>query len=76
MSGGRSLLVVKCLILKLIAPGIFLKHDQVERLRHIWTKSLTAPDRLDKTEIRFAKSAVPSNVDLMKQLHSKAAKQG
>ena len=39
-------------------------------------KSLTAEDRLDKTEIRFFMSAVPSNVDLMKQLDSKAAKQG
>ena len=33
MSGGRSLLVVKCLILKLIALCIFLNHDQVESLR-------------------------------------------
>ncbi len=39
-------------------------------------KSLTAHDRLDKTEIRLSKSAVPSNVDLIKQLDSKAAKQG
>ena len=39
-------------------------------------KSLTAQNRLDKTEIRLAKSAVPSNVDLIKQLDSKAAKQG
>ena len=39
-------------------------------------KSLTAQDRLDKAEIRLAKSAVASNVDLIKQLHSKAAKQG
>ena len=39
-------------------------------------KSLTAQDRLDKTEIRFFMSAVPSNVDLMKQLDSKTAKQG
>ena len=29
-------------------------------------KSLTAQDRLDKTEIRLAKSAVPSNVDFIK----------
>ena len=39
-------------------------------------KSLTAQDRLDKAEIRLAKSAVATNVDLIKQLHSKAAKQG
>ena len=39
-------------------------------------KSLTAQDRLDKTEIRHANSAVPSNVDLIKQLDSKATKQG
>ncbi|KAM6542486.1 hypothetical protein CsatB_006933 [Cannabis sativa] len=32
-------------------------------------------DRLDKAEIRFSKS-VPSNMDLIKQLDSKAAKQG
>ena len=39
-------------------------------------KSLTAQDRLDKTEIRHAKSAVPSNVDLIKQLDNNATKQG
>lgn len=33
-------------------------------------------DRLDKAEIRFSKSGVPSNMDLIKQLDSKAAKQG
>ena len=33
-------------------------------------------DRLDKTEIRLSKSAMPSNLDLIKQLDSKAAKQG
>ncbi|XP_024029392.1 PH, RCC1 and FYVE domains-containing protein 1 [Morus notabilis] len=33
-------------------------------------------DRLDKAEIRYAKSAMPSNMDLIKQLDSKAAKQG
>ena len=38
--------------------------------------SLTAPDRLDKTEIRLSISAVPSNVDMIKQLESNAAKQG
>ena len=31
-------------------------------------KSLTAQDRLDKTEIRLAKSAVPSNVDFYKAI--------
>ena len=39
-------------------------------------KSLTAPDRLDKIEIRLSMSAEPSNVDLIMQLESKAAKQG
>ena len=39
-------------------------------------KSHTAQDGLDNAEIRLAKSAVPSNVDLIKQLDSKAAKQG
>ncbi|KAK4253130.1 hypothetical protein QN277_010946 [Acacia crassicarpa] len=33
-------------------------------------------DRLDKSEIRLAKSPVPSNMDLIKQLDSKAARQG
>ncbi|RVW24443.1 PH, RCC1 and FYVE domains-containing protein 1 [Vitis vinifera] len=33
-------------------------------------------DRLDKAEIRLSKSAMPSNLDLIKQLDSKAAKQG
>ncbi|XP_050208034.1 PH, RCC1 and FYVE domains-containing protein 1-like [Mercurialis annua] len=33
-------------------------------------------DRLDKAEIRLSKSAFPSNLDLIKQLDSKAAKQG
>ncbi|CAK9134724.1 unnamed protein product [Ilex paraguariensis] len=33
-------------------------------------------DRLDKAEIRLAKSAMPSNLDLIKQLDNKAAKQG
>lgn len=33
-------------------------------------------DRLDKAEIRLSKSALPSNLDLIKQLDSKAAKQG
>ncbi|XP_039071393.1 PH, RCC1 and FYVE domains-containing protein 1-like isoform X2 [Hibiscus syriacus] len=33
-------------------------------------------DRLDKAEIRLTKSATPSNMDLIKQLDSKAAKQG
>ncbi|XP_057469702.1 PH, RCC1 and FYVE domains-containing protein 1-like [Actinidia eriantha] len=33
-------------------------------------------DRLDKTEIRLSKSAMPSNLDLIKQLDNKAAKQG
>ncbi|KAI4348067.1 hypothetical protein L6164_008829 [Bauhinia variegata] len=33
-------------------------------------------DRLDKSELRLAKSTVASNVDLIKQLDSKAAKQG
>ncbi|CAL5384485.1 unnamed protein product [Camellia sinensis] len=33
-------------------------------------------DRLDKAEIRLSKSAIPSNVDLIKQLDNKAAKQG
>nr|GMD91127.1 ultraviolet-B receptor uvr8 [Ipomoea batatas] len=33
-------------------------------------------DRLDKVELRLAKSGLPSNLDLIKQLDSKAAKQG
>ncbi|XP_027091658.2 PH, RCC1 and FYVE domains-containing protein 1-like isoform X1 [Coffea arabica] len=33
-------------------------------------------DKLDKSELRLAKSALPSNIDLIKQLDSKAAKQG
>ncbi|XVE55183.1 hypothetical protein DITRI_Ditri03aG0139100 [Diplodiscus trichospermus] len=33
-------------------------------------------DRLDKAEIRLSKSATPSNMDLIKLLDSKAAKQG
>ena len=87
MFGGRSLLVVNCLLLELIALCIFLKYDQVESLRlrrelqemelpksvkksqdvvalvteesaksksaKDGIKSLTAPDRLDKTEIRL-----------------------
>ncbi|KAM7507875.1 hypothetical protein LguiA_018328 [Lonicera macranthoides] len=32
-------------------------------------------DRLDKVEIRLAKSGIPSNLDLIKQLDNKAAKQ-
>lgn len=33
-------------------------------------------DRLDKSDLKLSKSAMPSNVDLIKQLDSKAAKQG
>ncbi|KAL6962388.1 PH, RCC1 and FYVE domains-containing protein 1 [Sarracenia purpurea var. burkii] len=33
-------------------------------------------DRLDKAEIRLSKAAMPSNLDLIKQLDNKAAKQG
>ncbi|XP_042032830.1 PH, RCC1 and FYVE domains-containing protein 1-like isoform X1 [Salvia splendens] len=33
-------------------------------------------DRLDKADLRLAKSAMPSNFDLIKQLDTKAAKQG
>ncbi|XP_057490437.1 PH, RCC1 and FYVE domains-containing protein 1-like [Actinidia eriantha] len=33
-------------------------------------------DRLDKAEMRLSKSAMPSNLDLIKQLDNKAAKQG
>lgn len=33
-------------------------------------------DRLEKSELRLLKPAVPSNMDLIKQLDSKAAKQG
>ncbi|WCJ43393.1 Regulator of chromosome condensation (RCC1) family with FYVE zinc finger domain [Euphorbia peplus] len=33
-------------------------------------------DRLDKAEIRLSKSSFPTNMDLIKQLDSKAAKQG
>jgi len=33
-------------------------------------------DRLDKSDLRLSKAIVPSNVDLIKQLDNKAAKQG
>ncbi|KAJ6774101.1 REGULATOR OF CHROMOSOME CONDENSATION [Salix purpurea] len=33
-------------------------------------------DRLDKADLRLSKAALPSNLDLIKQLDSKAAKQG
>ncbi|KAF8377151.1 hypothetical protein HHK36_030524 [Tetracentron sinense] len=33
-------------------------------------------DRLDKTEIKLSKSAMPTNLDLIRQLDNKAAKQG
>lgn len=33
-------------------------------------------DRLDKADLRLSKASVPSNMDLIKQLDSKAAKQG
>ncbi|OAY58430.1 PH, RCC1 and FYVE domains-containing protein 1 [Manihot esculenta] len=33
-------------------------------------------DRLDKAELRLSKSSLPSNMDLIKQLDTKAAKQG
>ncbi|XP_027357984.1 PH, RCC1 and FYVE domains-containing protein 1-like isoform X2 [Abrus precatorius] len=33
-------------------------------------------DRLDKSDLRLSKSVIPSNMDLIKQLDSKAAKQG
>ncbi|RDX95872.1 PH, RCC1 and FYVE domains-containing protein 1, partial [Mucuna pruriens] len=33
-------------------------------------------DRLDKSDLRLSKAAIPSNMDLIKQLDSKAAKQG
>ena len=33
-------------------------------------------DRLEKSDLRLTKTAVPSNMDLIKQLDSKAAKQG
>ncbi|CAK8532869.1 unnamed protein product [Lathyrus sativus] len=33
-------------------------------------------DRLDKSELRLSKAVVPSNMDLIKQLDNKAAKQG
>ena len=39
-------------------------------------KSLTAQDWLDEADIRLAKFAVPSIVDLIQQLDRKAAKQG
>ena len=33
-------------------------------------------DRLDKSELKLSKAVIPSNMDLIKQLDSKAAKQG
>ncbi|XP_050365194.1 PH, RCC1 and FYVE domains-containing protein 1-like [Argentina anserina] len=55
---------------KVLEPGSNNRKNVVPRL------SGENKDRLDKADIRLYKSAVPSNVDLIKQLDSKAAKQG
>lgn len=55
---------------KVLEPGSNNRKNVIPRL------SGENKDRLDKAEIRLYKSAIPSNVDLIKQLDSKAAKQG
>ncbi|KAF7812954.1 PH, RCC1 and FYVE domains-containing protein 1 [Senna tora] len=55
---------------KMAEAGISTRRNAMPRL------SGENKDRLDKSEIRLAKSPVPSNMDLIKQLDSKAAKQG
>ena len=47
MLGGRSLLIVKCIIIKLIALYLFLKHDHVGSLRQ----------RCELQEVELLKSA-------------------
>ncbi|KAM5562382.1 PH, RCC1 and FYVE domains-containing protein 1 [Rosa sericea] len=55
---------------KVLEPGSNNRKNVIPRL------SGENKDRLDKADIRLYKSAVPSNMDLIKQLDSKAAKQG
>uniref|UniRef100_A0A5B7B5U0 Uncharacterized protein n=1 Tax=Davidia involucrata TaxID=16924 RepID=A0A5B7B5U0_DAVIN len=55
---------------KVAEAGVNNRRNAVPRL------SGENKDRLDKGEIRLSKLAVPSNLDLIKQLDNKAAKQG
>ncbi|XP_059631620.1 PH, RCC1 and FYVE domains-containing protein 1-like [Cornus florida] len=55
---------------KVAEAGVNNKRNAVPRL------SGENKDRLDKAELRLSKSALPSNLDLIKQLDNKAAKQG
>lgn len=54
---------------KMIEAGVSIRKNAIPRL------SGENKDRLDKAELRLAKFGVPSNLDLIKQLDSKAAKQ-
>lgn len=55
---------------KMVEAGLNNRRSAIPRL------SGENKDRLDKAEIRLAKSGIPSNLDLIKQLDNKAAKQG
>ncbi|KAK6131049.1 hypothetical protein DH2020_035212 [Rehmannia glutinosa] len=55
---------------KVVEGGAHNRRNSVPRL------SGENRDRLDKADLRFAKSALPSNFDLIRQLDTKAAKQG
>ncbi|CAA2996877.1 PH, RCC1 and FYVE domains-containing 1-like [Olea europaea subsp. europaea] len=55
---------------KLAETGVNSRRNAVPRL------SAENKDRLDKADLRLAKSGMPSNFDLIKQLDTKAAKQG
>ncbi|CAI9763960.1 unnamed protein product [Fraxinus pennsylvanica] len=55
---------------KLAEAGVNSRKNAVPRL------SGENKDRLDKADLRLAKSGMPSNFDLIKQLDTKAAKQG
>lgn len=54
---------------KMTETGVSIRKNAIPRL------SGENKDRLDKAELRLAKFGVPSNLDLIKQLDSKAAKQ-
>ncbi|KAL3513840.1 hypothetical protein ACH5RR_026557 [Cinchona calisaya] len=55
---------------KVVETGVNNRRNAVPRL------SGENKDKLDKVELRLVRSALPSNIDLIKQLDSKAAKQG
>ncbi|KAI3460481.1 hypothetical protein Pfo_017144 [Paulownia fortunei] len=55
---------------KVAEAGVNNRRNSVPRL------SGENKDRLDKADLRLAKSAMPSNFDLIRQLDTKAAKQG